>query len=218
MRTPKRKWERSLLQLQKLGQLSAAAHGRATAAREALASIEGSTQGRSDYIDSYSALLAYSQASDVAYLRASTHLLKQAARDRRPPAYLSRPWHVAHPLWVAIVRRPRAIWRTIPKGAPEFELGILRDHPAVVAVAAQAELLRTSRLAKHVRGSSALYEITRPTGPDGSRAPAGMRIRPGKEEETRQLHTDRYSVWNRARAYGDAAQVLLVEWRNGATT
>lgn len=61
MRTPEGKWERSLHQLQKLGQLSAAAHGRVAAAREALACIGGTAQGRSDYIAAYSALRAYSE-------------------------------------------------------------------------------------------------------------------------------------------------------------
>lgn len=221
MWTPEGKWERSLHQLQKLGQLSAAAHGRAAAARVGLASIGGTSQGRSDHIAAYSALRAYSQAADLAYLRASTRLLERAASDRHPPAHLQRPWRVgssAPSWWVAIVLRPGAVWRSIPKGALEFELGIPLDHPAVAAVTTQAEELRASRLAKYVRGSSALYEITRMVGPDGRRAPAGIRIRPGEEEKARQLHTDRHRVWDRARAYGDAAQVLLVEWRNGATT
>lgn len=152
MRTPEGKWERSLHQLQKLGQLSAAAHGRAVAAREGLASIRSTSRGRSEHIAAYSALRAYSQASDLAYLRASTRLLGRAASDRRPPAHLPRPWRVgpsAPSWWVAIVLRPGAVWRSIPKGALEFELGIPLDHPAVAAVTTQAEELRASRLAKH---------------------------------------------------------------------
>lgn len=188
--------------------------------QEALASIEGTAQGRSDYVAAYSALRAYGQACDVACLRASTRLLERAARDRHPPAHFPRPWIVgpsAPSWWVAIVLRPGAVWRSVPKGAPEFELGIPVDHPAVATVAARAEELRTSRMAKHVRGSSALYEITNLAGPDGRRTPAGIRICPGNEEEIRKLHTDRHRVWDRARAYGDATQVLLDEWRNSAT-
>ncbi|MCY0935992.1 hypothetical protein [Streptomyces sp. H34-S4] len=92
------------------------------------------------------------------------------------------------------------------------------DHPAVAAVTAWAKQLEASRQAKDVRRSAALYEITWSVGPAGRRGPDGVRIRPGKEEEARRLHTDRHRVWERTRAYGDAAQVLLAEWHNGATT
>lgn len=92
------------------------------------------------------------------------------------------------------------------------------DHPAVTAVASWAELLGASWQARHVRGSSALYEITESShASDGRRAPAGLRIRPGMEGEARRLHTDRHKVWERARGYGDAVQALLYEWSNNST-
>ncbi|WP_327417646.1 hypothetical protein [Streptomyces sp. NBC_01233] len=220
MQTLEEQWERSLGQLQKLGQLSTAAHGRATAAREMLASIGANPEDHSGYLAAYSALQARSQACDMAYLRASTRLVHRAASGGRPPARLPRPWLVgpAGPSWwVEAIRRSGAVWRSIPEAGPELALGMPLDHPAVAAVTAGAEQLSASGRAKDVRGSSALYEITRPVGPDGRRAPAGVRIRPGKEEETRRLHTDRHKVWERARAYGDATQALLAEWRHTNT-
>ncbi|MCY0943642.1 hypothetical protein [Streptomyces antarcticus] len=97
-------------------------------------------------------------------------------------------------------------------------MGLPLEHPAVAAVTSWAEQLGASRQAKDVRGSSALYEITEAgRASDGRRTTAGLRIRLGMEDETRRLHTDRHKVWERARAYGDAAQVLLYEWRNGGT-
>ncbi|WP_406186135.1 hypothetical protein [Streptomyces sp. NBC_01006] len=79
-------------------------------------------------------------------------------------------------------------------------------------------MLGASCQAKDVRGSSALYESTESSrASDGRRAPAGLRIRPDMVDETRRVHTDRHKVWERARAYGDAAQVLLAEWRQTNT-
>ncbi|AWZ09602.1 hypothetical protein DRB96_40575 [Streptomyces sp. ICC1] len=116
-----------------------------------------------------------------------------------------------------MIRCSGAVWRSIPEAAPEFALGMPLNHPAVAGVTAGAEQLGASCRAKDVRGSSALYEITRPVGPGGRPASAGVRIRPGKQEETRQLHTERHKVWERARAYGDATQVLMAEWRHTNT-
>ncbi|MFJ7589577.1 hypothetical protein ACIQZO_19785 [Streptomyces sp. NPDC097617] len=60
-----------------------------------------------------------------------------------------------------------------------------------------------------------MYETTTLVGLEGRQAPAGIRIRPGKEETARRLHTDQYQVWDHARSYGAATQALLVEWRKG---
>lgn len=221
MRTVKSSWDQSLGQLQELGQLSAAAHGRATSAREVLASTGAASGTRSHQVATHSALQARGKACDAAYLRAAGLLLRRAASDRRPPARMSRPRPVgpsAPSRWVEAIHGSDAIWRSIPEVGPERSLGMQSDHPAVAAVASWAELLGASRQARYVRGSSALYEITESShASDGRRTPAGLRIRPGMESEARRLHTDRHKVWERARGYGDAVQALLHEWSNNST-
>lgn len=157
----------------------------------------------------------------MTYLRAADLLLRKAASKRRPPAWLPRPLPVgpaAPSWWVEAILHSGAVWRSIPKAGPERALGMPLDHPAVAAVTSWAEMLGASCQAKDVRGPSALYESTESgRASDGRRAPAALRIRPDMVDETRRLHTDRHKVWERARAYGDAAQVLLAEWRQTNT-
>lgn len=221
MRTGDALWEQSLHRLRKLGQISALAHERATSAREAVASAGDGREARNRCHAMYSALQARSQTCDVAYLKAADMLVRRAASQRRPPMRLPQPWPVgvaAPAWWVEAIRHSGAVWRSIPKAGPELTLGLPMNHPAVTAVGFWAEMLGASRQAKDVRGSSVLYGSAEPgRATDDRRASAGLRIRPGMVNETRRLHTDRYKVWERARAYGDAAQVLLAEWHHTNT-
>lgn len=205
-------WERD----DEVGQLSATARERAASAREAIVSTSADVRVRGRRTAGYAVLQARSQVCDVAYVRASSVLLRRAEAGRRPPMRLPRPLPVgaaAPSWWVEAVRRSGAVWRKIPVPGPERQLGLPPDHPDVGAVAHHARLLGASRQARGVRGASALYETYGSSRAlKGTWVPAGLRIRPGKEEETSRMHTDRFEVWQRTRAYGDAVQTLLTEW------
>lgn len=211
-------WDRSLARLRELGQLSATASRRAASARAAIVSTGASdSRARDQCMAVHSALQARSKVCDVAYVRAAGLLLRRAGAKRRPPKRLPQPRPVspsAPSWWVEAIHSSGAVWRRIPQAGPEYDLGLPLGHPGVAAVTRQAELLGASRLAKNIRGSSALYEVTESgRAQDGTWTPAALRVRPGMENEARRLHTERHKMWERARAYGDATLALLTEWR-----
>lgn len=149
MQTLEEQWERSLGQLQKLGQLSTAAHGRATAAREMLASIGANPEDHSGYLAAYSALQARSQACDMAYLRASTRLVHRAASGGRPCGSTS-----------STVARRSSGPVLVGRGNPAFRRR-MAEHPRGRSGVGAGDAARSSgRRCRHCRGGT--VECERP--------------------------------------------------------
>ncbi|MGY4963645.1 hypothetical protein [Streptomyces sp. 900105245] len=167
------------------------------------------------------------------------HLADRRPPRRLPVA---RVWPFLRDVWKErALSRFGGVWRAIPRDAALARMRSAPSDSLLAAVIDQAEALQASL--RGDRNVNRLYESyipdhqgnpatgrlgvgrtapTLPGLPDPGHplnrafprsGATGMRVQPGREEEFRQLHTDRFAVHERALAFGDKVLELLIEHR-----